>query len=907
MVLVLAWTGIAFAQIDTNDFFKEGCDSYQKALDWFYNEQYVDSERCIDEAIRCFEKNLEEPSRNELTIDYIGGSYYLLCYVYKNMNKDVGKSLEKKSLDFPENALIERFIMHYEYSQFLLENALLEIEPDYCGAFQEFETIVGSDGDVEKESGLVPLLNTILYQHATLLIESYVQNISDTTSIYYVKEGIPVLDSCIGGQQLDRCIDDLHRIIHLGQSESKTNNLDTLALVMLGECHYYKGEYEKSKECYEKSGYSNLFDNKRIADFLGHFNQGTSLFNGDSLHGLAPDYCGAFQEFETILGSDAGFEKDSLLVPNYKDILYLHAVLLLDSYCINIPDTTNTCGLNKEKPEWDSCIGDQQLDRCIDDLHHIIHLGQSESKTNNLDTLALVMLGECHYYKKEYKKAIECYEKSGVAPEQLDIRAAACFRESYILIGINDERLDALTGQIIEAYRNNYALYHLLYRDVSDDKLFGKEGDNKEVVESLLNSVHTFLLYYVGQKEYDKALDFWLKIKNNFSLSPILLMDQALCHLYLGDFSAISDFAYAYSLLNSRRVPDTTSTKKELGDDVELFKIIKDAYNDIALSALYIEKNYEDAREYYSAIEKPTPEENLMLGVCYKKLNKEDGAKRCFYEVISMEDSIGKISETPYAYLFLGESDKAVESMEQMLKTGFPSKIRNGDDSLNCFGIHYRAAEIYAKLGSLEKAQWHISKALEYYHDPWALATVLKMPLLDTIRDYIEQEVDRYRKDLGISESKIHRDTIVCDIPFKKNSDYTRTVKCKFQMNDSIKEIEMLFDPGADKCQLNRIDAEKLGITDNDIIACISLHDANGNDVIKPLVSLNKVMIGDIELENVQAVIDSTSNAHSLLGCTVLNNLKVEMPSPVNKGKIRFTYVKESIIIPESKKTPINN
>ena len=46
-----------------------------------------------------------------------------------------------------------------------------------------------------------------------------------------------------------------------------------------------------------------------------------------------------------------------------------------------------------------------------------------------------------------------------------------------------------------------------------------------------------------------------------------------------------------------------------------------------------------------------------------------------------------------------------VESMEQMLKTGFPSKISNEDDSLNCFGIHYRAAEIYAKLGSLEKAQ----------------------------------------------------------------------------------------------------------------------------------------------------------------------------------------------------------
>ncbi len=907
MVLALVWTGVAFAQIDTNDSFKDGYDSYQKALDWFYDKQYSESERNLEEAFRCFEQNLEEPSRNELTIYYMGKSYYLLCRVYRNLNKDVGKSLEKKLLDLPENGLIERFMMHYVYSQFLLGDDFLGIEPDYCGAFQEFEKILGSDAGFEKESALVPLLKDILYQHASLLIGSYVQNISDTTSMYYVIEEIPILDSCIGGQQLDRCIDDLYHIIHLGQAENDESNLGIAVLTMLGECYFYKGEYEKSKACYDKLGYPSLFDEKRIADFQRHYDRGIYLFLGDSLHGVTRDYCGAFQEFETILGSDLDFEKDSLLGPLLMNILYLHAALLFESYYFNIPDTTNVCDLKREIPEWDSCIGDQQLDRCIDDLNRYFRLGQAESNTSNFDTLAMVLLGECHYYKKEYKEAIECYEKSGMSPEQLDIIPASCFWSSYLLLGINDNRLEALAGRVIEAYRNDYALYHLLYRDVSDDKMFGKEGDSKEVVDSWLNSVHLFLLYYVGQKEYDKAFDFWLKIKNNFSLSPILLMDQALCRLYLGDFSAISDFAYAYNLLNSRRAPDTIPSEEQLSDDEDIFKTIKDAYNEIALSALYIEKNYEDAKEYYVDLKHPTPEENLMLGVCYKNLNMENGAKRRFYEVISMEDSIGKISETPYAYLFLGEYDKAVESMEQMLKTGFPSKISNEDDSLNCFGIHYQAAEIYAKVGMFGEAQGHFSKSLEYCHNPFALAIALKMPLLDTIRDYVEQEVNRYSEKLGILESKIQRDTIVCDIPFKKSSDYTRTIKCKFQMNDSIKEIEMLFDPGADKCQFNIDDAMSLGITNNDIIACIPLHDANGNTVTKPLVSLNKVIIGDIELENVQAVIDSTSNAHSLLGCTVLNNLKVEMPSPVNKGKMRFTYIKESIEIPETKKTLINN
>ena len=770
-----------------------------------------------------------------------------------------------------------------------------------CKAYEAFSEALSYDLDLLSDTLLTGYYKKSLYYRSLLLFDSHIQSIPDTTNLCGDTKEIPAWDTCIGDQQLDRCIDDLNRLVGIEQNGSDDHQIDSSALVLLGNCYYYKGEQEKAKECFGKSGNPNLYDE---LVFLDHYYRGVSFYNGDSINNVKPDYCGAFQEFEKAIDCDINYHDYPQFDSLYKTSLYLHAYLLFLSHIQNFPDTTNLCGDTKEIPAWDTCIGDHQLDRCIDDLNRIILLGQAESDKNNLDTMALVLLGECHYYKKEYIEAIACYKKSGMSPEQLDVSAASCFWSSYLLLGINEDRLE---GRVCEAYRNNYALYHLLYRDVSDDKMFGKEGEGKEVAESLLNSVHLFLLYFVGQKEYYKAYDFWLKIKNNFSLSPILLMDQALCRLYLGDFSAISDFAYAYNLLNSRRVPDSIPSKEQLSDDEDIFKTIKDAYNEVALSALYIEKNYEDAREYYSALEHPTPEETLMLGVCYKNLNKEDGAKQRFYEVISKEDSIGKISETPYAYLFLGESDKAVESMEQMLKTGFPSKISNEDDSLNCFGIHYQAAEIYAKVGMLEEAQWHISKSLEYSHDPFALAIALKMPLLDTIRDYVEQEVNRYSEKLGILESKIQRDTIVCDIPFKKSSDYTRTIKCKFQMNDSIKEIQVLFDPGADKCQFNIDDANSLGITNNDIIACIPLHDANGNTVTKPLVSLNKVIIGDIELENVQAVIDSTSTAHSLLGCTVLNNLKVEMPSPVNKGKMRFTYIKESIEIPENKKTLINN
>ena len=179
----------------------------------------------------------------------------------------------------------------------------------------------------------------------------------------------------------------------------------------------------------------------------------------------------------------------------------------------------------------------------------------------------------------------------------------------------------------------------------------------------------------------------------------------------------------------------------------------------------------------------------------------------------------------------------------------------------------------------------------------------LKMPLLNPIRDHVEKEVNRYKVSLGIAEPRIQDTIIICDIPFAKhNNDYTKTVKCK--INDAEDELEMLFDPGADKSQLNKDDAEKIGLTYDDVIGYVLINHANGKDIVKPLVSLKKVKIGNIELENIQAVIDSTANAKSLLGCTVWNNLKVEMPSPVNKGMIRLTYIKESIEIPEDKKKP---
>ena len=912
MALAFVWADVGWAQedsygkngiikYDTCIYYRQGQKEFKEGLSRIKWKNYNISIPKFENAIGYLElhkKKYPQDTISDKLLDSLYGYWFVVSNIDNTEKNENKKHLEKVLANLSDLKLIGEFARHY-YDGY--SNSL-----NYCRRFQEFDTAIDNDFDFKGYPVFLPYLKDALYQHALLLVRSYVRNISDTTSMYYVEE-IPVLDSCIGGQQLDRCIDDLNRIILLGQTESDTSNLDTLALVLLGECHYYKGEYEKSKEFYERSGYPSLFDEKRITDLQRHYKQGVYLYYGDSLHGVAPDYCGAFQEFETILGSDAGYENLPNLVPLVKSILYHHATLLFLSYYFNIPDTTNVCDLNRKIPEWDSCIGDQQLDRCIDDLDRIILLGQTESDTSNLDTLALVLLGECHYYNNEFKKATECYEKSGLSPDKLDIRAAYVFLNAYSNQDIEgNEQTMALTEAIIESWRNNYSLYrHLFLNNTSDGKKF----------------FHAIMWQYVIlNKDYVKALDILFKIRNNYSFSYELLFYQAYCQIYLGDFTATSDLAFAYHMYVDHLTQSSESFLKPSDENDTIRISIDSIFSILGIQACYYEKDYDFLVDRYTNdkmdadddFDEQKTDSLLMLGICYQKLAEQEinpvtrenlytSATKILREVIDIEKANGHFYSTTYAYHFLGDDVNAINTMDYILKNNLPSSAVCSNDSLVCHYIHYAAAEIFAATGELEQAKEHLSKAFMFFHEPWSIAFALKAPMLESIKEYVELEVERYKKELGISAPPIHRDTIVCDIPFRKRRvDNTRTISSVINGEPCDK---MLFDPGANYMQITPEIATRIGITEDDVIGSQQFDLANGDVAEGKLVSLKEVRLGNIVLENVQAVI----GIRPLIGCSIWNNLKVEMPSPVNKWMIRLTYIKESIEIPEDKKTPNNN
>lgn len=636
-----------------------------------------------------------------------------------------------------------------------------------------------------------------------------------------------------------------------------------------------------------------------------HYVLGDYYLSKVLLSGSEPDYCRAFEEYDKAVRVDIDFNASQELetppelldfVPDikyvfftvYKEILYKHAYLLFLSHYYHTQENKSIGGLS----DWDACVGEGQLDRCFNELNRLVNIGQEDYQRNIFDNLALMLLGGCYYFYGEFAKATECYEKSGLSPDEIDMFVIGLFYDAYLKQGNLDEKEEQITNlarAISEGFRNNPNLYRLLYS--------GEENEQ---------SLSSMILFFIYNNEFDKALDLWFKIRNNFSLNYDLLFFQACCKIYLGEFSATSDIAYAYHMYYDYLKQSPQSSIETSDDDVFIQSIdsLISEYSRSGIRACFYEKDYEFVKDYYENLANPNSDDLLMLALCYQKLAEQESnpttkknlsvtAEKIFREVVDMENPNTK----PYALLFLGETDQAVDAInfiDRLLEIGFFSLDNSLEDSIMRYDFHSMAANIFATVGELEIAEQHFTKALRFYHDPWTLAFALKEPLLEPIHEYVEMEVEQYKRELGISESPIHRDTIICDIPFRKRTgDHTRTISCSI---NGIEFNKMLFDPGANYVQITEEMADRIGITKNDIIGTLEFDLADGSTVKGNLVSLKEVKLGSIVLENVQAVIGNTP----LIGCTVWNNLKVEMPSPENKWMIRLTYIKESIETPHT-------
>lgn len=130
----------------------------------------------------------------------------------------------------------------------------------------------------------------------------------------------------------------------------------------------------------------------------------------------------------------------------------------------------------------------------------------------------------------------------------------------------------------------------------------------------------------------------------------------------------------------------------------------------------------------------------------------------------------------------------------------------------------------------------------------------------------------------------------VIEVPFKKQ-DGVRTIQVK--INDCA-EFPMIFDTGCSGISISVLEFNTLikhgYISEEDIIDSVPVQIADGSIVIKDVVILKKLKIGDYECHNVQATISKNMEAPLLLGNGALKDVE-SFSVDDNRNVIKF-YLK---------------
>ncbi|MDD7440349.1 tetratricopeptide repeat protein [Prevotellamassilia timonensis] len=263
-----------------------------------------------------------------------------------------------------------------------------------------------------------------------------------------------------------------------------------------------------------------------------------------------------------------------------------------------------------------------------------------------------------------------------------------------------------------------------------------------------------------------------------------------------------------------------------------------------------------------------------LRGLCYKALNNNDKARPDLEKAIALEPTPADYSCSQYAYLELGQRDKAMEVMDTIL---------NRD---NNSGNNYDAACLYSLMNNTEKALNYFKTALEKGYVNFAhigldhdLDNIRQLPqfksLVSTYKQKLEQSLTP--ADTVVAVHPNAGNTVTTEVPFTKEYGVC-TIKCKINNLP----LSFVFDTGAATVSLSMVEATfmmKNGyLSKSDVVGSQYFQDANGNINEGTIINLRHVDFGGLKLENVRASVVRNQRAPLLLGQSVLGRLgKIEI------------------------------
>lgn len=467
-----------------------------------------------------------------------------------------------------------------------------------------------------------------------------------------------------------------------------------------------------------------------------------------------------------------------------------------------------------------------------------------------------------------------------------DYSSGYSFRaDAYINIGKNSEAAEDIVKAL--SINGDRKAHYLM---VNADKTLYPTLKAKLQIQANKDKNDGSWYYYLGQLadvnyRYKEAVNYYTK-GYDIDANTIFLKKIADCYFALGDYHAALNFVdrgLAMAADDDNLIMSKGDILNEMGRHDEAIRMLDS----------FIDKNPEFGYGYYrrgwykdekgdreGAIDDYTMAISLTptyaysyigRGRDYEMLGQKELAAADYRKVIELDTIPNDNSCAQYAFLFLGEKDKAIDFMSRYLEN---SDSRTGGT--------YDAACLYALMGENEKALEYLEQALERGYRQFAHMEVDRD--LENIRGLSKYKelIDKYKRiqetentiiDENISSSMTYsKVNEIIEIPFTKESGVAK-VKC----NINGLPLHFVLDTGAADVTMSMVEANFMLKNDyikpSDIVGSARYMDANGDITEGTVVILRNVNFGGLELDNVRASVIRNQKAPLLLGQSVLGRL----------------------------------
>lgn len=493
------------------------------------------------------------------------------------------------------------------------------------------------------------------------------------------------------------------------------------------------------------------------------------------------------------------------------------------------------------------------------------------------DQVAMMGLVRELIRQEQFQDAIDLATKC----EKLDNSYAEIYRfrmQAYNLNGDTQLAIDDVFRYIQKVDDPNSDYYYdILKKDLDYSLMIANTYCNNY---DDISWIMTRIQIYEWLNDYEKALEAYNKLTDDYGESATLSYHKSYCYYELGNFTKAIEEIKKYNEQNNGGSCSSlimlASYYEALGEYDDALENYTKAVEKEPRFAFPIQKrawvyecigNYKAAIDDYSAAIKiydGDSESYYLRGRALylqgdKELSQED-----FSKVLEMDTLVTKDSRRHYALLFMGREKEGLQWIDKVVAT-FP------DDA----GSYYEKACVLALMGKKSEAIDALRTSFQkgYCH----LAHVEKDRDLDAIRDLsaYKQLIEEYKvkfatTSVGPRAGAQDVLAVVTEIPMKRMRGGVYEVACGVNGLP----LKFIFDTGASSVSISSVEASfmlKNGyLSSDDIKGKEYFSTATGEISEGTIIRLKEIKVGDAVLKNVDASVVNNQQAPLLLGQSVL-------------------------------------